>query len=412
MYRILKTFAYLIALNIASMNHAMAEMPSSIVNTDYYSDSYESARMRFRESSERLSSSTKDAQIWQFHVPSRTEPDLTVDYLYLPAQEKMEKLLIITSGVHGAEGFAGSAIQLMFMNEYGKNLDHKKTGYLIVHSLNPYGFKHHRRADEMNVNLNRNFSLSSELYENKNEGYLKLLRILEPQGKVVSSTSNLISTAINLGSRILFGGIPLEEFNVIIGQGQFDSPNGLEYGGKKAEPQVEDFLNNLKQISRPYTDIVLLDFHSGLGESYKLHLMPGDAAGSINKTLFSQLFDPKNESDIYEYTPSDSDGFYPIHGDLNNVLPQILSAEQRAVGVTLEFGTIGNGFMPKLKTLNSLILENQGFHFGYAHSRIEEKVKEDFTELFFPSDESWRKNVISKAREVLKRTLVRMNQQE
>ena len=296
------------------------------------------------------------------------------------------------------------------MKEFGADLDHKNTGYLIVHSLNPFGFKNYRRATEYNVNLNRNFSVSSDLYRTSNAAYSKLRGSLEPRGQVTDPVAHLISIAVQLGSKILFGQTSLDEFEESIGQGQYESPRGLEYGGARAEPQVSDFLGHLKEISAPYVDVVLMDIHTGLGESHALHLMPGDAKGSVDPVLFSMLFNLKEDKKIYKYTPNDTDGFYHTHGDLNNVMPELLSNHQRSVALTLEFGTIGGGMWAKLQTLNRIILENQGFHFGYVNRSIEAKVRKDFADLFFPTEILWRQNAINKAREVMARTLARMKQ--
>ena len=58
----------------------------------------------------------------------------------------------------GVEGFAGSAIQIQFLKERigGPELP-RSFGVLLIHALNPYGFAHLRRANECNVDLNRNF---------------------------------------------------------------------------------------------------------------------------------------------------------------------------------------------------------------------------------------------------------------
>jgi len=48
-----------------------------------------------------------------------------------------------------------------------------------------------------------------------------------------------------------------------------------------------------------------------------------------------------------------------------------------------------------------MILENQGFHFGYTSKDLEEKVKESFVELFYPQDEDWKNSVVEKGNKIL-----------
>src|SRR5262245_50873434 len=85
----------LLLAGLTTMTHACAE--------DYYSSDHEVARARFR----REATVVLQGQSRLFQVPNRDGGDLSVDYLYLPPQQKTERLIVVTSGVHGAEGFAG-----------------------------------------------------------------------------------------------------------------------------------------------------------------------------------------------------------------------------------------------------------------------------------------------------------------
>jgi len=48
-----------------------------------------------------------------------------------------------------------------------------------------------------------------------------------------------------------------------------------------------------------------------------------------------------------------------------------------------------------------LILENQGFHYGYESTEDEKKVKQIFVELFYPSSNAWRSEVMKKTRQMM-----------
>ena len=98
------------SLSLLALNCFSAHASPSIPEVTYYSSNFEEARSRFREAATNLSRSVSKAVVWHFEVPSQKDKDLTVDYLFLPAQEKAERLLVITSGVHGMEAFAGSAV--------------------------------------------------------------------------------------------------------------------------------------------------------------------------------------------------------------------------------------------------------------------------------------------------------------
>ena len=114
-------------------------------------------------------SNTVDALLLTIRLPQGKEDN----------NEEDEVNLIHCSGTHGIEGYLGSAIQLRFLHELflqnaqrlcttdnvrappTKNTPVKKV--LLIHAINPYGMRHHRRTNENNVDLNRNV-LSDELW--------------------------------------------------------------------------------------------------------------------------------------------------------------------------------------------------------------------------------------------------------
>ena len=125
-------------------------MPAALY---YFHKTYEDCRSTFIEKAELLNSHYEGMEVFRIPVHCETDPDLTIDFCYIPAQVSLDSLLILSSGIHGIEGFAGSAIQLMVMEEI-LSPDHlEKTGILFIHGLNPYGFKYLRRVTENNVDV-------------------------------------------------------------------------------------------------------------------------------------------------------------------------------------------------------------------------------------------------------------------
>ena len=70
-----------------------------------------------------------------------------------------DKLLIVSSGCHGVEGFCGSGVQVFALHdqEWRDKAHAAGVATLYIHALNPYGFSHIRRFTHENVDLNRNF---------------------------------------------------------------------------------------------------------------------------------------------------------------------------------------------------------------------------------------------------------------
>ena len=125
----------------------------------YFYETYDENREQFRKTAALLKTRFLDVEISRLIVPSKMDTDLSIDTVYIPAQNKTNKLIIMTSGVHGIEGFAGSAIQRYFMNEVLDAELLQNTGVLLIHAINPYGFKFGRRVSENKVDLNRNFDV-------------------------------------------------------------------------------------------------------------------------------------------------------------------------------------------------------------------------------------------------------------
>src|ERR1041385_4935000 len=100
----------------------VASATTSDQRLSYYCEFYEQCRLQFTQAAHAYVSSLPQneqaaAQVGNWTVPSKVDEHLLTDYLYLPAKEKTENLIVISSGVHGVEAFAGSAIQKWFLTE-------------------------------------------------------------------------------------------------------------------------------------------------------------------------------------------------------------------------------------------------------------------------------------------------------
>jgi hypothetical protein len=166
MKKFLKIFALVILVLVAgvlgytyvSFNSYAPDDPEVEVDQSkmvYFQDSYEANRSAFRAEAENLKQKYDSVQTFSRLVPDKTDTDLTIDFCYIPGQKEQKKLLIITSGAHGIEGYVGSAVQQLLMNEILQPELLDEVGILLVHSMNPYGFKYTRRVTENNIDFNR-----------------------------------------------------------------------------------------------------------------------------------------------------------------------------------------------------------------------------------------------------------------
>src|SRR5660397_29969 len=132
------------------------EVEVNLSMQQYFQDSYVESRKAFRIQAIKLDVEIDSVQLFSRKVSSKIDNDLTIDFCYVPAQKESKKLLILTSGTHGVEGYVGSAVQQMFMNEVLTVDMLDDIGILFVHGINPFGFKYTRRVTENNIDFNRN----------------------------------------------------------------------------------------------------------------------------------------------------------------------------------------------------------------------------------------------------------------
>src|SRR3546814_12637107 len=88
------------------------------------------------------------------------------------------KALLIVSGEHGLEGAPGSAAQRAVLQQLPAPPADMKI--VLVHALNPWGFSHRSRANEENIDVNRNFVDFGQPYEHSVE-YDAMFPILCPE---------------------------------------------------------------------------------------------------------------------------------------------------------------------------------------------------------------------------------------
>ncbi|MBN2522700.1 MAG: DUF2817 domain-containing protein [Bacteroidales bacterium] len=400
MKKALKLFLYILlgiillgtVISYISYSNYWAKDPEAEVDStylDYYHESYEDCRNAFVECSLQLAEDFDSVQTGKFYVPSETDNDLTIDWCYIPAQEQKDKLLILTSGLHGIEGYTGSAIQLMFIEKILVPGLPDNMGVLLLHGLNPYGFKYYRKVTENNVDLNRNCVTGNAMFDIKNEGYGKLTGLLMPAKKV--NLYNLRNQFFYLVAiyKIIRESMPVLRQAAL--QGQYDYNKGIYYGGRAYEPQIDTIKPFLIDRIGDYKILLNVDLHTAYGKRGKMHLFldkPDDAdvLRGIEKVFKGVQIDWGS-----------SDDFYTINGEYigwaNSLVPDVL-----CLPMLFEFGTMDSQeTFGSLKSIQVMINENQGVHYGYKNRKNEIKTKYLFNEMYYPSSLVWRSKAISDA---------------
>lgn len=218
-----------------------------------FSATYREARQRF------LEAACKAAAVVEPHVhPFKgTEgEEIATDAAWIgPADAP--NLLIVSSGTHGPEGFAGSACQLALLgDELLARATQRAVAVLLIHAVNPYGFSHLKRTNEDSIDLNRNFNDFSTPYPD-NPVYEEIHGLLVPETWPPSAANEagLAAAMTRLAGRR----------NPGVSSGQARHPDGLFYSGTAPAWSNRTIRSIVRRHGAGRRHIAWLDVHTGLG---------------------------------------------------------------------------------------------------------------------------------------------------
>lgn len=351
---------------------------------DYFPTDYFTAREAFR-----LCAAHTEQNSYNIPAPGPNGETLSIDSAYL-GNSKPSQLLIITSGIHGVEGYAGSALQQLWLNEFSNELP-TDTGVLLVHALNPYGFAHNRRVNENNVDLNRN--ALTTFPGPPNPGYQSLNPWLNPSSPA-PRLDDFMWRALTLLLR--HGRDSLAQ---AIAAGQYEFPQGLFYGGREREPSLVIFAKMLADARFAKVQRVIhLDLHTGLGGYGHYQLLLEESPTTSEFEFFTRAFGPQ----VVKSDHASNATHYSAHGILPTLTHQVFP-NAFTLSATLEIGTLKPS-----KILRILRAENRVHHYGARRNSDAIRIRAMLREALAPSDPPWRAAVIANGKKVftqLRKTL-------
>lgn len=364
---------------------------SSLFYVDYHGDraAFEHAVERYAERSGR------SLQLQRFALEG--QDDLCVTAAELPAREP-ERLLIIVTGIHGVEGYAGSALTRLLLSELLQRTDSARTGILLVHALNPYGFAHGLRVNRNNVDLNRNCALPGQaLFATDCSAYQRLAPILAPKRPVRSGAVARSQFVLQLlAARARHGETTVRMASL---GGQYVDAQGVFWGGDVVQPEIRWFQQLYTRVCPQYREVLLVDMHTGYGERGEAYALFG-RADSPSVAACTEL----GVQDAAGHTRT-----YEVHGDLVGYCYQ--TAKQLAPrgvwnGVALEIGTHGLSTSQQISDLYTVVLENQLRHHLARDKHLAPRIRLAFRELFNPSAPEWRARALRAGRHAAENLLL------
>ena len=357
--------------------------------SDSFYNSYDEIRTHLKD---RVTSLRKDGitvEVSEYAVDE--SDDLYIDNIYLPSKNENKNLIVLTTGVHGMEGYIGSVMLDVFFEEIYPNIDTNNTGILVLANINPYGMKYMRRYNENNVDLNRNFILDWNNFDlTSNKDYPEVKEFLQPEGKIGNALWHEVGFYLNLAKEALTKGA--DKVSDALLTGQYEYAQGVYYGGTGDEistTYLKGVFNDC--LEGEYENIVHIDIHSGYGPRY-------------NMVIFNSVYETMNEAETqkafnYDYVISyDSESFYATTGDTTDYfyrLAESKNTDKELFSTCFEFGTIGDSFIDSILSLKFTVDENRQHWFPSDNKVSSEVVKENYKELFYPTETAWREKTVA-----------------
>jgi len=363
-----------------------------------FSETYWEARSRFRSAAKNI-----NAELFSFDVYQNYTMDMAL------IQGEGPGLVVHTSGVHGVEGYAGSAIQIAYLTRRKEMKEDASSSpsILLIHSVNPYGMANFRRVNENNIDLNRNglHDFSNVLKREPNvASYVDFDHILNP------SSPFRYGFFLSLLPALLKHGLLKLKHTMVTGQ--YHKSEGIFYGGKELESSngilynfTEKFLRSRLQNTTDienrdgtcsFDNITWINVHTGLGRSGSdtiLLLQVGKEKPAELKKM-AKVFQGASIPDAGSGGDDVQNGYELVRGTTEELLSPLLT-ETHHWHLTQEFGT-----KPSILVGRALILEN-ALHRNLPYGRAL------LRSAFYPRTPKWRKAIITRGLTLLQQAVGR-----
>jgi hypothetical protein len=355
-----------------------------------FSDDFASARQKFLGAA--VSSFTYDAPL---SGPGGER--LGTDTAWIGSVDAQD-VLVLVSGVHGAEGYAGSAIQTDLLRNRQKLTLRDNQAILLIHALNCHGFAWDRRVTEEGCDLNRNFiDFDTELPENRD--YLQLAehllpRSLEPPA-IARAEQALSQFRAERGERA---------FQIARKSGQYQDPHGTFFGGRgptRARTTLETIAADHRLSNRRFVTIV--DVHTGLGPYGYGEAQSEHQPESLSQALAQEIFGPSLTS-----VESGTSFSVPVTGTVQQYWDRLIG-DGRYVYLCLEYGTVDQ---------ESSRCAYRADHWWHAHgdgdqfSPERQRIRQAMRAVFYPATPDWKEMVIARGRQIIRQALVGMSRSQ
>ena len=340
----------------------------------HFAPSYRRAREAFVVAAE-----ARGARQVSHPIAARSQQgdELSIDVAYL-GPESPRTVIALSSGLHGVEGFAGSAIQRQLLGEQLDGLGlGADCGLLLVHALNPYGFSVVRRVNESNVDLNRNF-LSHPEEHVLNPGYEELYDAINPETLEEEVDAKLRARLLAYGQEH-----GMQSLQAVLTVGQYIHPEGVQFGGQRQEESNRLLREIAKRETRGAERVAWIDVHTGLGPFGEVEMIVESAPDTPDFQRARAWW-----GDAVRSTATGESLSAKLHGSIEQGLADALpDCELTTAGA--EFGTVD-----PVRVFGAMRADNWLHQHGQLESEQGVAIKRELLEVFRPDDAAWGARIL------------------
>lgn len=343
---------------------------------------YGESRARFRRAA---GVAGVDCESRYLSVLGRDGLALSIDVARLGA-DVPHRGLIVLSGVHGVEGYIGSALQTDLLYRINQEQMPEDFGMLLVHAVNPWGMDHWRRQNESNVDLNRNWR-RSEISPPVNAGYEELHEHLCPEGDAGPDVAGLVEVMQDYLAK--HGLMWILE---AISNGQYSHPDGLHYGGEETEEStviLDEIVSGwLAKAKIAFT----MDLHTGHGNYGTFTLLSDMPPGSAQDSWLRA-----NYGDAHVEATRDNPGATTSlkYGQIANGF-RAIAGDAEYYSTSLEFGTAD-----PVEQLTAAYLESYYTRKNLRDTPEGAAAVWRYRCCFTPDDPDWEDTALTQGRELI-----------
>lgn len=309
--------------------------------------------------------------------------DFHADALYFGSAHA-RRVLVLISGTHGVEGYAGSAIQRFLLPLFYEDVLHlpDDMAVVMIHSLNPWGMYWARRCDQDGIDLNRNFCDFSQLPP------------LDADARQVVDALQLATTEATVNAlHRLNDSWGQERFDKAFSEGQYQIPWAPFYGGQQAAASQRVIDDVIQRWQLDACELLVIDLHTGLGPWGYGELISDHPAGSTANQYARRIF-----SQAVAVTGEGQSFSVPKRGLLDYRWHPLMTGS--GCFLTLEFGTFGTD-----KLFYTLLDEHRFWREHTPHTAPGRYAaqRQAMLQHFCPEDYLWQQGVLFRSWQVVRR---------